>query len=186
MKLEWDKYSDQPAVIKDRALKKKIYKDNRWDTVKLLATNLLMFPISYLFYLVTNPKEISRNTETFFGMSVNLDIDRGETETLIKDLGVNSLLIRVPLHDIEKLLDYVSFAESFINESKSKNNTDRSILINILQDRRHVVDHDLLKQSLDSIFQAFSHVSNRFQIGNAINRKNGQSSQWMNFCSFIK
>jgi len=186
MKLEWDEFSDQPAVIKDRALKKKIYKDNRWDIIKLLATNLLMLPISYLFYVVIKPKKISRDTETFFGMSVNLDKDKGETKAFIKDLGVNNLLIRIPLHDIEKLQDYVSFAESFINESKGEDNTDRNILINILQDRRHVVDHDLLKQSLDSIFQAFSHVSNRFQIGNAINRKKWAIFSMDEFLQFYK
>ncbi len=179
MKLEWDKYSDQPAVIKDRALKKQIYKDNRWDTIKLLATNLLMFPISYLFYLAVPVKNINRDTNSFFGMSVNLDKNPEETKAIIDDLGVNNLLIRMPLHDIENLKNYVDFAEGFIGK-------DRSILINILQDRRHVVDHDLLRQSLESIFKAFSHISSQFQIGNAINRKKWAIFSMDEFLQFYK
>ena len=34
MHLKWDKYSDQPVVIKDKAFKKRIYKEIRWDFSK--------------------------------------------------------------------------------------------------------------------------------------------------------
>ena len=48
MKLKWDYYSDQPAVIKDKALKKQIYqmKTVRHDWYKILATNLVLYPLS--------------------------------------------------------------------------------------------------------------------------------------------
>ena len=54
MKLEWDHYSDQPAVIKDKALKKKIYrmKDVRQDLYKMLATNFIMYPLCIAKYLL--------------------------------------------------------------------------------------------------------------------------------------
>ena len=162
MKLKWDKYSDQPEVIKDRALKKQIYKEVRWDSFKMLVTNLVVYPICLLFYYLSPSKEIAQDNNTFFGMSINLDKNPEATKALIEDLGVKNLLIRMPLHDIENLQSYVAFAEEY---------QDRNILINILQDRRHVEDHELLKQSLDKIFDAFQHVSSRFQIGNAVNRK---------------
>ena len=44
-------------------------------------------------------------------------------------------------------------------------------MINVLQDRRHVEELVLLKESLTKIFEQFSHLTSRFQIGNAINRK---------------
>jgi len=160
--LKWDKYSDQPEVMKDKALKKKINKATRWDSIKLFLVNIFLYPVTYVVYLLKPEAKSHIDTDTFFGMSVNLDKNPDETRELIDDLKVTSLLIRVPLHDIENLTSYIDFAEQF---------KDKEILINIMQDRRHVEDAQLLKRSLESIFQGFSHLTTRFQIGNAINRK---------------
>ena len=160
--LKWDDKSDQPDIIRDRALKRKIYKSIRWDSLKLLATNLLLYPVSYLVYLIFPVRKKRVNTEGFFGISVNLDKNPKQTRALVDDLAVNNLLIRMPLHDIENLEKYVIFAEQF---------KDKKLLINVLQDRRHVEDLDLLKTSLTQIFEQFSHLTTHFQMGNAINRK---------------
>jgi len=181
MNLKWDKYSDQPAVIRDKALKKRIYKDIRWDSFKMLLTNLFVYPISYAFYKVTsvNPsiEQPSINTQEFFGMSVNLDKNPTQTRALIDDLGVDNLLIRIPLHDIENLEKYIAFAEQF---------NDKKILINILQDRRHVEDLGLLKDSLVAIFKGFGHLTNRFQIANAVNRKKWAIFSMDEYLAFYK
>jgi hypothetical protein len=81
---------------------------------------------------------------------------------MVYELGVNDLLIRVPLSDIENIDDYVKFVRLFEG---------RAILINILQDRRHIEDQQLLKQSLNTIFEKLSSYTSTFQIGNSINRK---------------
>ena len=162
MPLKWDSYSDQPEVIRDRAYKKRIYKAIRWDSFKMQATNALLYPVAYLFYLLVPVRKIELSTQTFFGMSVNLDKNPENTKELVDDLQVNTLLIRVPLSDIKNIQSYVDFAEQF---------KDKKLLINILQDRRHVEDLHLLKQSLNNIFQQFSNLTNHFQIGNAVNRK---------------
>ena len=182
MPLRWDSFSDQPEVIRDKAYKRNIYKTVAWDFIKMLATNLLVFPLAILFYLFKKNNIINRlkiapirtdNTHThtdresidcrcFFGMSINLDKNPQETVALIEDLGVDNILIRLPLHDIENLASYVEFADQY---------ADKDLLINILQDRRHVEDIPLLRQSLDAIFSHFSPLTQRFQIGNAINRK---------------
>ncbi|HIQ15246.1 MAG TPA: hypothetical protein EYH38_06715 [Leucothrix sp.] len=91
-----------------------------------------------------------------------MDKNPQETKALIDELRVENLLIRVPLSDIKNVQAYIEFAEQF---------SDKNILINILQDRQHIEDLDLLYQSLDKVFQQFSHLTTRFQIGNAINRK---------------
>ncbi len=96
MRLKWDHYSDQPEVIKDRALKKRIYKSIRWDSLKMLLTNIFVYPIAYGFYLLSPAKEKQVDTSTFFGMSINLDKNPEDTRQLIDDLAVNNLLIRVP------------------------------------------------------------------------------------------
>lgn len=177
MKLDWDHYSDQPAVINDRTLKKQIYKQVRWDSLKILLTNVVMYPICFLNYLLFPVKEIGTDTQDFFGMSINLNKNPEQTRELINDLGVKNLLIRMPLSDIKNIQNYVDFAKQY----QSKN-----LLINILQDRRHVEDSTLLKSSLTKVFSEFSSLTNRFQLGNAINRKKWAIFSMDEFLRFYK
>ena len=162
MPSKWDIYSDQPHVIRDKSYKKEIAKEKRWDTLKMMATSAVVYPISLLSYFLIPSKKIAVDNSDFFGIGINLDKNPEETRQLIEDLGCHNILIRVPLHDIENLQAYIDFSEKF---------KDKNLLINILQDRRHVDDPELLKSSLNKIFSNFSHLTNRFQIGNAINRK---------------
>lgn len=162
MKLKWDHYSDQPAVIKDKKLKKSIYSKTRWESLKLLLCNIIIYPICLLNYWLLPTKKIDIDLESFFGLSINLDKNPEQTFHLINDLGAINLLIRMPLSDIGNIQDYVDFAERYQN---------KNLLINILQDRCHVENPRLLKQSLEQVFSKFSPLTNRFQLGNAINRK---------------
>lgn len=177
MKLDWDHHSDQPHVIKDRALKKQIYKQVRWDSLKMLATNFLMYPLCLINYLLSSPKYINADTHSFFGMSINVDKHPDETYQLIEDLAVNNLLIRMPLSDIENIQNYVDFAIQY---------KDKNLLINILQDRRHIEDEQLLKTSLETVFTHFSQLTDRFQLGNAINRKKWAIFSMDEFLRFYK
>lgn len=177
MKLDWDQHSDQPHVIKDRALKKQIYKQVRWDSLKMLMTNVIMYPVCFINYLISAPKKVNSDTDTFFGMSVNYDKNPAQTRELIDDLGVNNLLIRMPLSDIENIQRYLNFAKQY---------QDKNLLINILQDRKHVQDLSLLKDSLTRIFTEFSPLTQRFQLGNAINRKKWAIFSMDEFLRFYK
>lgn len=177
MHLKWDKYSDQPAVIKDKALKKQIYKENQGDFFKTLLTSLFVYPVAYGFYWLIPPQKRAVSTQVFFGLSVNLDKNPQQTRSLVDELDVNNLLIRMPLHDIENLSFYVAFAEKF---------KDKNIIINILQDRRHIEDQVLAKQSFELIFERFSHLTQRFQIGNAINRKKWAIFSMAEYLQFYK
>ena len=117
MRLKWDHYSDQPEVIKDKALRKRISKSNRWYLFKMLLTNVFAYPIAYGFYLLSPPKKKPINTNNFFGISINLDKNPKETLGFINDLNINNILIRVPLHDIENLSDYLEFAQAHKNKN---------------------------------------------------------------------
>ncbi len=143
----------------------------------MLAINLLVFPVSFLFYLIFPAKKIHVDTSDFFGMSINLDKNPQQSRALIDELQVNNLLIRVPLSDIQNLPAYVSFASDY---------KDKNLLVNILQDRRHIEDLALLKQSLEQIFEAFSPLTKRFQIGNAINRKKWGFFSMDEYLAFFK
>ncbi len=162
IELPWDKYSDQPHVIKDRSLKKQIYKLVRFDFLKMLLVNVLVWPIAIMAFLLPTKKRAIDRRE-FFGLGVNLgDVDLGDIQGMVDDLGCDNLIIRIPLHDIDNLDQYIRFIAAFAG---------KKLLINILQDRRHVEDHALLEQSLDKIFSACEQYTKHFQVGHAVNRK---------------
>ena len=162
MARRWDSDSDQPAMIHNKAYKRRIYKAAAGDFFKMLGTNLVIFPLASLLYLLSPAKKLKIENKHFFGMSINLDKNLEETRALVDELEVETLLIRMPLHDIENIAAYVEFAQQY---------ADKDLVINILQDRRHVKNRCLLKSSLVQIFEQFSPLTSRFQIGNAINRK---------------
>ncbi|RXK03756.1 hypothetical protein CRV02_00765 [Arcobacter sp. CECT 8989] len=161
----WDKYSDQPSVIKDKTYKKNMRKKYILDYIKMLFSSLLILPLAILVMKLFRGKEELSNKE-FIGLGVNLDKDDGNNiqQKLIEELGVKNLIIRVPLWDMQNLDSYVEFAKSF-NEISPKN-----ILLNIMQDRAHIEDKKLLKKDLELIFSKFSYFVKEYQIGTTINR----------------
>jgi len=158
----WDKYSDQPHVIKDKSYKKSMRKRYKNDFLKMLSTNLIMFPLSIsLMKLFTKKKPKNFSKKEFYGIGVNLD-KGDEQQALVEELGVKSLIIRIPLSDIQNLDKYYEFVKSF--------GADKKILLNIMQDRLHVDDKELLKLHIMEIFNTFKTITNEYQIGTTINR----------------
>ena len=70
----WDAYSDQPALLTDRAYKKKMRKSQRMASVRMLLTSLWVLPVAMLAMPFFRGKMVDRRD--FFGMGVSLD--RGE------------------------------------------------------------------------------------------------------------
>lgn len=152
----WDSYSDQPHVIKDKAYKKKMKKPHTLDYVKLFLTSLFILPLATFFM-----KLFKGNMQTQIGLCVNLDKGYEQFE-LVEELQVKNLLIRVPLWEIDKLSDFVAFANGF--------GDDKNIVICILQDRENIENHQLFRKNITMIFEAFKNITDEFQIANAINR----------------
>ena len=145
----WDKYSDQPYPIKDKAYKKKMRKKHLWDVIPLILSTMLFFPLSVLLMKLYKGKK--HDKEAFYGMGV--DLDKGQIQNaLIEELGIKHLLVRMPLWEMHRIDDYVAFAKSF--------GSDKEILLNIIQDREHI----------EMIFTTFSPFVSEYQIGHAINR----------------
>jgi len=158
----WDYYSDQPHVIKDKSYKKSMRKQHKNDFLKMLSTNLIMFPLSIgLMKLFTKKEPECFSKEEFYGVGVNLDKGEHQQE-LIEELGVKSLIVRIPLSDIQNLDKYYTFVKSFGNDKK--------ILLNIMQDREHIDNKDLLKLHIMEIFNTFKDITAEYQIGTTINR----------------
>jgi len=155
----WDKYSDQPYPIKDKTYKKKMRKKHLWDYVPLLLSNIVFFPLSMLLMPFYKGKHIDK--KNFYGMGV--DLDKGEAQVeLIDELGVKHLLIRMPLWQMDRVEEYVAFAKSF--------GEDKTILLNVLQDREHIEDKVLLEKDITILFEKFGSFVTEYQVGNAINR----------------
>ncbi len=155
----WDKYSDQPCVIKDKAYKRNMRKKYVLDYVKMFFSSLIILPISILFMKFFKGKE-----KLEYGIGVNLDKGK-EQFNLVKELNVKYLIIRFPLWEIERIDEYVNFVKKF-----KEQDGEIEILLNIMQDREHIEDENLLKKSMFLVFEKFSTYIDEFQIGTTINR----------------
>ncbi len=155
----WDNYSDQPYQLKDRNFKKSMRQKELFSIVLTVFSALIILPLAYLISLVLPKRRIP--TDTFFGMSVNLDKLPVESPKLIKALGSSTLLIRFPLWEMHKLSEYTTFIQQF---------KDQAIILNIMQDREHVTDLQQLKNNLTSLFQETHNSVTQYQIGTTINR----------------
>ncbi len=155
----WDKYSDQPHLLKDKVYKKMMRKKHRWDKIPLYLTTMIFFPLSIALMSLFKGKGV--NEKGFYGMGV--DLDKGEVQKeLIEELGVKHLLVRMPLWEMGRVDEYVAFVKSF--------GEDKHILLNILQDREHIEDETLLLKDITTVFEKFSPRVEEYQIGNAVNR----------------
>ncbi|PTB88045.1 hypothetical protein C9925_00610 [cyanobacterium G8-9] len=155
----WDKYSDQPYPLKDKNYKKKMRRKHLLSYIPLLLINMIIFPLAVVLMYFFKGQNDSKHS--FYGLGV--DLDKGEAQKeLVKELGVKYLLVRIPLWQMDRIEEYVKFAQSF--------GQDKHILLNILQDREHIDDESLLQKDIETIFKHFSPFVDEFQIGNAINR----------------
>jgi len=155
----WDHYSDQPAIIRDKALKRRMRRSALPSLIKTAVIGLLTLPVAVFAVPFLRRRDITG--ETFFGMGVNLDKEPLLTPALIDELGVQKLLIRIPLWEIDRLDEYVSFIKSFEN---------KQITVALLQDREHITDLSLTREHLIRIFESLAGVCSDYVIGSTINR----------------
>jgi len=155
----WDKYSDQPYPIKDKTFKKKARKKEIFSFIYTFFTSIFIFPIALIFLPLFRKKEI--DTSKFFAMSINLDKEPELSPALVKELGLQHLLIRFYMKDMDKIDAYINFIQTL--EVKS-------ILLNVIQDPNTLDDTHKLKSDFKIIFQKLSPYVALFQIGSTINR----------------
>ena len=172
----WDSYSDQPHIITDKKFKKSQKKKFFLEYLKMLFVFMIVFPISFVWqFFMRYPK-----VQMQLGIGVNLD--KGNIQyDLVKELGVKELLIRMPLWDMARVDEYVDFAKGF--------GDDKNIMINILQDREHVENLELLRTDIKIIFEKFQSLSSEYQIGSTTNRTKWgffAVSEYLNFYQAVQ
>ncbi len=151
----WDHYSDQPYQLKDKKYKK-AHRQKEWLSIILtFFTALLILPLAYLLSFFIPKRKI--DTNSFFALGV--DNNKELSPPLLQELGIDHILVRQKLWEMKNLPKL----KEFISTCKVD-----EITVNILQDREHIEDLDLLKKDLREIFASL-HVA-RFQIGSTINR----------------
>lgn len=154
----WDAYSDQPAVLNDKAYKKKMRQKQWLDYVKTFVSALGILPVAILAM-----KWLRKPKTGLFDVGLCVNFDKSDAQyALVEELGVKHLHYRFPLWEMDKLEEYVRFLKRF--------GADKSYVVCILQDREHIENPDILAKDITRVFEAFSSFVREFQIGNAINR----------------
>ena len=155
----WDHYSDQPAIIRDKVLKRQMRTSAISSLIKTFLIALFMLPIAFLVTFLLPRKKI-RGAE-FFGLGVNLDKEPNTTPYLLDELNVQKLLIRIPLWEMERVDEYIAFIKTF---------THKEVTVALLQDREHITSPTLTKDHLTQIFEALDGICDSYVIGSTINR----------------
>lgn len=80
---------------------------------------------------------------------------------MVDELGVNELLVRAPVWDLQEVESLARYMQRF----KGKR-----FLVNVLQNREYVLDHNAWKTNLAEVIRLCSENAHTFQIANAVNR----------------
>lgn len=157
----WDPYSNQPYKLSgDR--KPRLSAANIIEYCKVGATALAAAPALARRFAGTRVMPAEHSAGRFVGLSITPDPRYNrQIRDMVDELGVEELLIRIPSWESDRLDAYAGFAEQF---------ADRRLLFNILQCRDSVTQPGAWENALAAIVPRFRHLSEYFQIGNAVNR----------------
>ena len=155
----WDKYSDQPALLEDKEYKKTMRKHEYLSLLKTFLTALVALPITLVAMPFVRRKHI--NSQEFFSMGVDFQREESQTQALLDELEVTSILVRFKLWEMDSLENLKQF---FLKNSNKK------VILKILQDRENIEDLELLKNNLTIIFTELETHVDIFEIGSTINR----------------
>ncbi|WP_345969862.1 glycosyl hydrolase [Sulfurimonas sp. HSL1-6] len=171
----WDFHSDQPYQLKDRPLKRRLRKAQRASLVKTALSGLLWLPLALLAmpFLRRHPIDAPH----FAGLIVDPLRAPDATLKAVASLSVEELLIRVKLWERSELDVIVSFVRQL--EGKR-------LFFVLMQDREHIEDAALRKETLEQTFTALAPFGNRFQIGTTLNRAKWGFASVNEYLDFFK
>ncbi|MDD5401292.1 MAG: glycosyl hydrolase [Sulfurimonas sp.] len=155
----WDNYSDQPYPLQDKNYKKQMRKGQIGSLLKTLLVSIFVLPVSLLMTPFVKRKKI--NSNDFFCIGVDFEREPQATLMMIEELGVDKILLRLKLWEMEKL----PLLKNFILLCQ-----DKKVTLKIMQDREHIEDLSLLQKDLETIFSALGKYVDIFEIGSTINR----------------
>jgi hypothetical protein len=127
--------------------------------IKTALSALVVLPISLMAMPFVRRRTIKQSE--FISLGVDFEREKDATNALLKELGVQNILLRCKLWEMEKLDELLAFIQQ---------HTDKKITLKILQDRENIEDLKLLEKNLEIIFSKFDGLILRYEIGSTINR----------------
>jgi len=155
----WDNNSDQPYPLQDKNYKKKMRKSQIGSLLKTFFVSLFILPFSLIMMPFVKRNRVDSNY--FFCIGVDYQREREATLELLDELGVERVLVRFKLWEMETIDEL----KSFLLKLKGK-----KVTLKVMQDREHIEDLDLFKKDLENIFSALDQYVDIFEIGTTINR----------------
>ncbi len=155
----WDKYSDQPEVIKDKKYKKEMRKSSLFSLAKTALTSLVVIPYSLVMTPLVRRREI--DSSQFFCLGIDFEREPQLTLDIVNSLKIKRVLLRVKLWELDSLDQLKEFIKKI---------GDKKVTLKILQDRENVTNLKLLKKNLDNIFSTLDGLIDIYEIGSTINR----------------
>ena len=155
----WDDYSDQPALLQDRSYKKAMRKKEFTSILKTFLTALFILPLSILAMPFIKRKQI--NSSEFFCMGVDFQRETKLTLSLVEELGLERVLVRIKLWEMDSLGELKEFIGKLPN---------KKITLKIMQDRENVENLELFEKNLKTIFSTLDGLIDIYEIGSTINR----------------
>ena len=166
----WDHYSDQPRILRDKQLKRKIYMKSWWQQLKsvLLLFLLPLFLLLRLFRKLWVPEPVGK----CIGVSVHMETEcegktivaLDEVKELVDELGVNQLLVRIPLGELDKIDDYMRHIDTLASEG-------REVAVQLIQNRLYLEDPQMLEKALREILKRLKGRVEYIHVGSAYNRR---------------
>ena len=131
----WDYQSNQPHVLNNKKLKRKIALMSWFANLKIILASVYALFIGPYGYFKN--KEFDEKKVDSFGLCVNLDlpvesqklINNHELIEMINELAVNNISVRIPLADFDNIEKYISFLKKLQG---------KDVLVCILQDIEHI------------------------------------------------
>ncbi len=169
IEIPWHAPSEQPYVVPDKALKRSLQRAALDDYLKALGTSLWFSPIIAARYFAIRAGHVPKGwakpspvPKEFLGFAVGLQScpwQRLAEE--IHTIGAKHILLRIPVWDLQFLQDYVDFIQAI---------PQCEVVVCIMQDREHIIDHVRWRRALSSIVAATWTRVKQFQIGQGSNR----------------
>lgn len=169
IEIPWHAPSEQPYVVPDRRLKKMLQRAQLDDYCKAALTFCGYAPVIAARYLAIASghrpqgwQQPAHPPKDFMGLAVALHSCPWQVlADEIKKLGVRHVLLRIPVWELDQLQDYLDFITAL---------PDCEIVVCIMQDRQHVIDHLRWRRALMTVVTAIWPRVKCFQVGQGSNR----------------
>ena len=155
----WDNYSDQAGLLKDKTLKKALREKAIPSIIKTFAISLVALPLSIVMMPFVKRKTI--HSADFFSLVIDFQRESDLSLELLEDLDVNTILLRFKLWEMESLEEL----KTFIHKCENK-----KIILKVMQDRENIEDLTLFEKNISKIFEQLHKNVDIFEIGTTINR----------------